>query len=172
MPLTLCPWCVCVVCLYFIYEFINMTCTNPLLCALISSCAARLPVPSVCVCPSHPSRAVHPRLSQMSVKIDSSDDTKDPVSSEEEGLKSDDDDNDGDDSNWGGRDRQRDRNTDTRSARKYPGGTDGYMLCNIHVYWNSAEGLIRLRLTSWISVGIKWCTKDQNYTYSICRNGL
>lgn len=81
----------------------------------------------VCVCPSHPSRAVHLYLSETSIEVDSSDgmiseaSTKDPSSSEEEGPSSDDDDG-GDDSDWGGGGRQRDRNTDVKSARKLAGG--------------------------------------------------
>lgn len=124
----LCDLCTCM------YNLLIWHAWIPCCSYLISSSAARLPVPSVCVCPSHPSRAVHPCLSEMSVKIDSSDNmvsevsTKDPGFSEEKGLKSDDDDNDGDDSNWGGGDRQRDKNTDMRSARKCPGGTHGFSL--------------------------------------------
>ena len=58
--------------------------------------------PRACVCPSHPSRAVHLYLSVTSLEIDSSDgmisdaSTKDPSFSEEEGPSSDED--EGDDS--------------------------------------------------------------------------
>lgn len=71
----------------------------------------------LCVCLSHPSRAIHLYLSETSVEIDSSDgmiseaSTKDPSSSESEGPSSDDDD-DGDDSDWGCGDRQGDGNTE------------------------------------------------------------
>lgn len=82
-------------------------CVFVLYVALTFPLVSRLPVPALCaymcVCPSHPSRAVHLYLSETSIEIDSSDgmiseaSTKDPSSSEEEGPSSDDDDG-GDDS--------------------------------------------------------------------------
>lgn len=100
------------------HEFIShCVCVCVLCCHPPGAC---LPL---CVCPSHPSRAVHLYLSQTSIEIDSSDgmiseaSTKDPSSSEEEGPSSDDDDG-GDDSDWGCGDGQGDRNTEaTQEAR-------------------------------------------------------
>ena len=69
---------------------------------LLPPLGAYLPFPSVCVCPSHPSRSFHLYMSETSIEIDSSDgmiseaSTKDPSSSEEEGPSSDDDDGDDD----------------------------------------------------------------------------
>lgn len=83
------------------------------------------PVPSVCVCHSHPSRAVHLYMSETSIEIDSSDgmisdpSTGESSSEEEEEPSSDEDDND--DSDWGCGKRQRGWNGDMMPVRKLAG---------------------------------------------------
>lgn len=104
------------------HEFPSLTCV--LCCSYLPLLLVSLSL--LCVCLSHPSRAIHLYLSETSIEIDSSDgmisdpSTPDSSSSEEEEPSSDDDD-DNDDSDWGGGNRQRDRNSDMMPVRKFAG---------------------------------------------------